>query len=151
MIPNEISNVIDVLLIESNPDDAQRIIGELKRHRLANKLFHVMDGEAAMAFLNTTLKNKDEPGSSNLPELILLDIQMPNSGGVDVLKKIRSDEKLRGVPVVILTCSNQDPSIQTCYDLGATSYIVKPLNLEKFSEAIYSLGFYWLLLNKPPT
>ena len=87
---------------------------------------------------------------SHTPKVILLDIQMPKVNGIEVLEKIRADERTRQLPVVILTSSKEDPDIKKCYDLGANSYIVKPVNFERFTAAIQSLGYYWLLLNQSP-
>jgi len=84
------------------------------------------------------------------PKVVLMDIQMPKMNGIDVLRKVKSDSRTQKIPIVILTSSAQDPDINTCYKLGASSYIVKPVDFEKFSIAIRDLGFYWLLLNQPP-
>jgi len=81
---------------------------------------------------------------------VLLDIQMPKVNGIEVLQQIKADERTKATPVVILTSSKEDPDIQKCYQLGANSYIVKPVNFERFAEAIKNLGFFWLLLNQPP-
>jgi two-component system response regulator len=144
-------NYIDLLLAEDNANDAELAIRELKKHNLANHLFHVKDGEEALHFIFGTgpfagLRSADMP-----PRVILLDIQMPKVNGIEVLQKIRSDERTKTIPVVMLTSSRQDPDIKKCYSLGANSYIVKPVNFEGFAEAIKNLGFYWLLLNEPPT
>jgi CheY-like chemotaxis protein len=85
-----------------------------------------------------------------LPKVVLLDIQMPKVNGIEVLRIMKTDDRTKSTPVVILTSSKEDPDIQQCYALGANSYIVKPVNFERFAEAIRNLGFYWLLLNQPP-
>ena len=144
-------NAVDVLLVEDNINDAELTIRELRKHRMANNLVHVKDGEEALDFV---FGNGKFAGSRDIlypPKVVLLDIQMPKLNGIEVLKKIRSDDRTRITPVVILTSSNQDPDIHTCYELGANSYIVKPVDFDRFSEAIRNLGFYWLLLNQPPT
>jgi two-component system response regulator len=143
-------NAVDVLLIEDNPDDAELTIRELKKYQLANNLVHVKDGEEALDFIFATGKFAKASDVFCPPRLILLDIKMPKISGIEVLQRIRSDERTRTTPVVILTSSNQDPDIQECYDLGANSYIVKPVNFDRFTEAIRSVGMYWLLLNQPP-
>ena len=143
-------NAVDVLLVEDNLDDAELTIWELKRHHMSNNLAHVKDGEEALEFLFATGKYADARNDYGLPKIILLDIQMPKIDGKEVLKNIKSDERTRTIPVIILTSSNQHPDIRTCYEMGATSYIVKPLSFERFSESIRNLGYYWLLLNQAP-
>jgi two-component system response regulator len=144
------ANAVDVLLVEDNLDDAELTIWELKRHHMSNNLVHLRDGEEALEFLFATGKYANEQDNYSLPKIILLDLQMPKVNGMEVLKNIKSDERTRAIPVVILTSSNQHPDIRECYDLGANSYIVKPLNFERFSESIRNLDYYWLLLSQSP-
>jgi two-component system response regulator len=143
-------NTVDLLLVEDNMNDAELTIRELKKHNFANNLHHVKDGEEALEFIFATGKYAGVRDAENPPKLILLDIQMPKVNGIEVLQKIRSDERTSLTPVVILTSSKEDPDIRACYKLGANSYIVKPVNFEGFAESIKNLGFYWLLLNQPP-
>lgn len=143
-------NSVDLLLVEDNSYDAELAIRELKKHRIANNLMHLKDGEQALEFLFGTGKFEGVRNALHQPKLVLLDIQMPKVNGIQVLEIIRSDERTKATPVVILTSSKEDPDIQRCYALGVNSYIVKPVNFEGFSEAIRNLGFYWLLLNQPP-
>ncbi|HTI08628.1 MAG TPA: response regulator [Puia sp.] len=143
-------NAVDILLVEDNPDDAELTIRELRRHHISNKLVHVRDGEEALHFLFGTGKYANEQVNYKVPKIILLDIQMPGISGMEVLKSIKSDDRTSAIPVIILTSSNQHPNIQVCYDLGANSYIVKPLNFERFSQSIRNLGYHWLLLNQAP-
>ena len=143
-------NSLDLLLIEDNLSDAELTIRELKKHNLANNLFHVKDGEEALEFIFATGKYADSRNPLNPPKLILLDIQMPKVNGIEVLQKIKSDEQTKVIPVIMLTSSKEDPDIKACYKLGANSYIVKPVNFVGFAAAIKNLGFYWLLLNQPP-
>ena len=144
-------NTVDLLLVEDNSNDAELTIRELKKHNLANNLFHVKDGAEALDFIFATGEFSGRRSMDSAPKLILLDIQMPKVNGIEVLQKIKSDERTRATPVVILTSSKEDPDIKKCYTLGANSYIVKPVNFERFAESIKNLGFYWLLLNQPPT
>ncbi len=146
MIPNS----VDILLVEDNVDDAELTIRALKKHNMANNLFHVKDGEEALEFIFATGRYKDKRDILHPPKVVLLDIHMPKVNGMEVLEKIKSDIKTRLTPVVMLTSSKEDPDIKTCYTLGANSYIVKPVNFEGFAEAIHNLGFYWLLLNQQP-
>ena len=143
-------NSVEVLLVEDNINDAELTIRELKKHNMANNLFHVKDGEEALEFIFANGKFADKRDIQYPPRVILLDIQMPKVNGIEVLQKIKADERTRATPVVILTSSKEDPDIKKCYDLGANSYIVKPVNFEGFAEAIKNLGFYWLLLNQAP-
>ena len=143
-------NSVDLLLVEDNTQDAELAIRELKKHNLSNNLYHVKDGEEALEFIFGTGKYADTRNVNHTPKLILLDIHMPKVNGIEVLEKIKSNEQTKNTPVVILTSSKEDPDIKRCYNLGANSYIVKPLNFEGFAEAIKNLGFYWLLLNQPP-
>jgi len=142
-------NPIDILLVEDNIHDAELTMRELRKHRLANNVVHLKNGEEALDFLFSSTE-AGEP-SRSLPKLVLLDIQMPKVNGFEVLQQLKSHELTRATPVVILTSSNEDPDIRRCYDLGVNSYIVKPVNFERFTEAIRSLGLYWLLLNQSPT
>ena len=143
-------NSVEILLVEDNINDAELTIRELKKQHLANNLFHVKDGEEALEFILATGKYEGIRSIDNPPKVVLLDIQMPKVNGIEVLQKIKSDERTRATPVVMLTSSKEDPDIQKCYKLGANSYIVKPVNFEGFAESIKNLGFYWLLLNQPP-
>jgi len=141
---------IDLLLVEDNINDAEMTIRQLKKNNMANNLIHLKDGEEALAFLLGTGKYEGLAAPAHHPKLILLDIQMPKVNGIEVLQKIKSDPATKAIPVVMLTSSKEDPDIQQCYALGANSYIIKPVNFERFTEAIRNLGFYWLLLNQPP-
>ena len=133
---------VEVLLIEDNPDDAELTIRVLKKHHLANNLVHLHDGEEALNFLFSK--------SNNIPKLILLDLKMPKVDGIDVLRKIKSDEQKKLIPIVILTSSKEDRDIIESYQLGVNAYVVKPVEFEKFVEAVAQLGLFWLLLNQSP-
>ena len=142
---------VDVLLVEDNISDAELTIREMKKHNLANNLFHVKDGEEALDFIFAMGKFAATRDILYPPKVILLDIQMPKVNGIEVLKKLKTDPNTRSIPVVVLTSSKESPDIQKCYRLGANSYIVKPVNFDGFAQAIRNLGFYWVLLNQPPT
>lgn len=144
-------NTVDILLAEDNAEDAEMTIRELRKNNMANNLFHVKDGEEALAFIFANGKFEGNRDINHPPKVVLLDIQMPKVNGIEVLQKIKSDPRTSSTPVVMLTSSKEDPDIQKCYALGANSYIVKPVNFEGFTNAIRNLGFYWLLLNQPPT
>lgn len=143
-------NSIDILLAEDNIVDAELTIRELKKYNLANNLFHVKNGKEALEFIFGEGPYAGIKEVQYTPRLILLDIQMPKVNGIEVLEQVKSDERTKNIPVVMLTSSREHPDIKKCYGLGANSYIVKPVNFESFAEAIRNLGFYWLLLNQPP-
>jgi two-component system response regulator len=143
-------NAVDILLVEDNLNDAELAIRELRKHNFTNHLYHANDGEEALNFIFATGPFTNTRNALNPPRLILLDIKMPKVNGIEVLQKIKSDHLTKTIPVVILTLSKEDPDIKVCYELGANSYIVKPVNFEGFADAFRSLGFYWLLLNQPP-
>ncbi len=140
---------MDILLVEDNPRDAEMTIRALKKCNLANQLLHVKDGQEALDFLFGT---GPYAGSdvSQLPKVILLDLKLPKVDGIEVLRRIRADERTKMLPVVALTSSQEDQDMVETYQLGVNSYIVKPVEFEKFSEAVSNLGYYWLLLNQAP-
>ena len=139
---------IEILLVEDSVSDAELTIRALKKHNMANKLVHLENGAEALDYLfaNGAYSEREV---KNVPKLILLDINMPKVGGIEVLKQIKGDERTRKIPVIILTSSKEDPDIDKCYDLGANSYVVKPVGFEAFMQAVSDLGMYWMLLNQP--
>jgi two-component system, response regulator len=139
-----INNIpVEVLLIEDNAEDAELTIRVLRKNNLASNLVHLQDGEAALDFLFGT-------GSNNIPRLILLDLKMPKVDGIEVLNKIKNDDQKKIIPVVVLTSSKEERDIIESYKLGVNAYVVKPVEFEKFVEAVAQLGLFWLLLNQPP-
>ena len=139
---------VEILLVEDNMDDAEMTIHALRKNNLANKLIHMMDGEEALDFLFGTGKFIGRDVSLK-PRLILLDLKMPKVDGMEVLEKVKSNNATKKIPVVILTSSKEDPDVSRCYELGANSYIVKPVEFESFINAVSELGMYWMLLNHP--
>lgn len=144
-------NFVEILLVEDNITDAELTIRELKKHKAANNLFHAKNGEEALDFIFAAGEFSGKRDIWNSPRVVLLDIQMPKVNGIEVLQKMKADPHTKLIPVVILTSSNQNPDIHKCYELGANSYIVKPVNFDGFAQAIKNLGFYWLLLNQQPS
>jgi CheY-like chemotaxis protein len=139
----------EILLVEDNPEDAELTLRALRKRRLANEIHVVNDGADALDFLFCRGRYADrEPG--NTPKLILLDLKLPKVNGLEVLAQIRADPRTRGIPVVMLTSSREEPDIARSYALGVNSYIVKPVDFAQFTEAVAQLGLYWLLLNQPP-
>lgn len=140
---------IEILLIEDNMNDAELTIRALKKNNLANKLVHLKDGAEAIDFMFAE-GNYFGRKVENVPKVILLDLKMPKVSGIEVLKKIKADERTKKIPVVILTSSNEDPDIQECYRLGVNSYVVKPVQFEQFVKSVSELGLYWMIINQPP-
>jgi len=139
---------VEILLVEDSPRDAELTIRALKKNNLANRLVHVTDGAQALDFLFARGKYENR-NADDTPRLIMLDLKLPKVNGLEVLSKLKEDEKLHTIPVVIITSSTEDPDINTAYALGANSYIVKPVQFEKFMEAMSHLGTYWLKANHP--
>lgn len=139
--------LVEILLVEDNMTDAELTIRELRKNNMANNLVHVKDGQEALDFIDARI---GENNGLFQPKVVLLDIQMPRINGIEVLEALRKNPLTKTIPVVMLTSSKEDPDIKRCYELGANSYIVKPVNFVGFADAIRNLGFYWLLLNQNP-
>ncbi len=138
-----------ILLVEDNPDDQQLTLRALDRHHIANQVVIVHDGVEAIDYLFGTgeFAGRDP---ADLPALVLLDLKLPRLDGLEVLQRIRADERTRLLPVVILTSSAEERDLISGYSLGANSYVRKPVDFEQFAEAVRYLGLYWLVLNQPP-
>lgn len=138
-----------ILLVEDNPEDVRLTKRALKRNHIANELVVLTDGVEALDYLiRASSAGSGQPGS--LPAVILLDLKLPRMDGLELLKAIRGHEQIRRLPVIILTSSKEEQDILKSYDLGANSYVRKPVDFEQFIEAMHCLGLYWLLLNEPP-
>ncbi len=140
---------VEILLVEDNPSDAELTIRALKKNNLANHLLHLKDGAQALDFIFATGEFEGR-NIQNGPRIILLDLKMPKVSGIEVLEKIKADERTRKIPVIILTSSREDPDINRCYELGVNSYVVKPVAFEQFVKAVSDLGLYWMILNQLP-
>ena len=140
------NNIVEVLLVEDNPQDAELTIRALRRHNLANRLFHVEDGAEAMDFLFARGKYEERPKDVS-PKVVLLDLKLPKVSGLEILRSMKSDPHLCTIPVVIVTSSAEDPDIKAAYDLGANGYVVKPVQFDSFMEAMSKVGVYWLMVN----
>ncbi len=140
---------VEILLVEDNPDDVELALHALKKHNFSNQVHVVRDGAEALDLIFGPESNAGDPLQSQ-PRLILLDLKLPKVDGLEVLERLKSDPRSKKIPVVVLTSSNQEPDLKRAYDLGANSYIVKPVDFEQFVDAVQQLGFYWLLLNQPP-
>jgi CheY-like chemotaxis protein len=139
---------IDILLVEDNPNDVQLTLIAFQRQNLSDKIAVVRDGEEALAFIFCTGAFSQREGAP-LPRLILLDLKLPKIDGLDVLRKLKSEERTRHTPVVMLTSSRERNDVQQAYTIGANSYIVKPVEFDKFLEVARQLGVYWLVFNEP--
>lgn len=144
---SEMADNIEIILVEDNPDDAALTKRAFKIHNLTNNLIHLKNGEEAINFIFNGAEYEGKKFTDH-PKIILLDLKMPKVNGMEVLQKVKSDPKTKGIPVVILTSSNEDPDIKKCYELGANSYIVKPVEFENFAKTVVNLGMYWLVLNR---
>jgi two-component system response regulator len=142
-------NTKTILLVEDNPSDVDLTKRALSKSHILNELVVAEDGQEALDYLfgTGTYAARD---SATLPTLILLDLKLPKVDGHEVLVRIRSDSRTKRLPVVILTSSKEEQDVATSYDLGANSYIRKPVDFLQFAEAIKNLGLYWLVLNEPP-
>jgi len=132
-----------ILLVEDNPDDVELTRRSFQKNKITNQLLIFTDGVEALDYLM-------KAANGGLPAVILLDLKLPRMDGLEVLQRIRATEKLKRLPVVILTSSKEQQDIIKSYDLGANSYIRKPVDFEQFNEAVRELGMYWLLLNEAP-
>jgi two-component system response regulator len=142
-------DAVDILLVEDNPQDAELTIRALKKRNLANHLFVVEDGVEALDFIFCRGKYAERT-VAHPPKVVLLDLKLPKLDGLEVLRAIKADERVCRIPVVIITSSHEDPDIQSAYEMGVNSYVVKPVNFDAFVEAVSHLGLYWLLVNQPP-
>ena len=138
-----------ILLIEDNPDDEALTLRALKTNNVLNEVVVMRDGAEALDYLFATgaYAGRD---ASVMPELTLLDLKLPKVDGLEVLRKLRADDRTRLLPVVILTSSKEEQDLISGYSLGANSYVAKPVDFIQFSKAVKQLGLYWLLLNEPP-
>jgi CheY-like chemotaxis protein len=138
-----------ILLVEDNPDDEALAIRALKRHHIGNEIVVAHDGVEALDYLFGTgmYAGRD---IANKPSVVLLDLKLPRVDGLEVLRRLRDDQRTRFLPVVVLTTSSEEMDVLNSYSLGCNSYICKPVDFVQFSEAIRQLGMYWLLMNEPP-
>jgi two-component system response regulator len=141
-------NAVEILLVEDNPRDAELTIRALKKKNLANNLHHVEDGVEALDYLFGRGKYSGRD-IHDAPKVVLLDLKLPRINGLEVLSAIKSDERTQSIPVVIVTSSMEDPDVKTAYQLGANSYVLKPVQFDAFIEAMAKVGIYWLMVNHP--
>ncbi len=139
---------IEILYAEDNPADAELTLRTLKAKHIANNIVWVKDGAEALDFLHC---REAYAGRTNgMPKLILLDLKMPRMDGIDVLKALKSDERMKTIPVVIMTSSHEENDLVRSYQLGVNSYVVKPMDFDKFADMVEEIGLYWMISNKTP-
>jgi len=134
---------LSILLVEDNPRDAELTLRAFRKHNLANAVTVAHDGVEALDIVFGR-------SAAERPRVVLLDLKLPKIDGLEVLRRLKEDERTRAIPVVVVTSSNQDPDIKTAYALGANSYVVKPVDFEAFMKVMSELGFYWLMVNQVP-
>lgn len=146
---NYLNEEVEILLIEDSMQDAELTIRALRKNNVSNKIVHLKDGALALQFIFGT-GDYEGRDINKKPKVVLLDLKMPKVNGLEVLEKIKTDSRTRTIPVIILTSSKEDPDIKKSYDLGANSYIVKPVDFDGFHKVVSELGLYWVLLNQSP-
>jgi two-component system response regulator len=139
-MPNNIATAHSIFLVEDNPDDERLTLRALRRGRITNPIQVARDGEEALNVLLT---------SDPLPSVVLLDLKLPKVDGLEVLQRLRANDRTRLLPIVILTSSNEQRDIVESYNLGANSYVRKPVDFQQFADAVYQLGLYWAVINEP--
>lgn len=139
---------VHILLAEDTPTDAEMTMRALKKVGLVNNITWVTDGQQALDYILREGEFANRPDGD--PTLIMLDLKMPKVNGMEVLKAIKSDEKMKIIPVIMLTSSAEEPDIVRCYEMGVNSYLVKPVESDKFFEEVSKAGFYWAILNRIP-
>ena len=140
---------VEILLVEDSPLDAEMTLRALRNRNLGNRVVHVKDGQEALDWIFCR-GQYEQRAANQYPKVVLLDLKMPKVDGLEVLQVLRSDERTRTLPVVIMTSSQEQSDLVATYKSGVNSYIVKPLEFDAFSAAVAELGQYWLLLNKAP-
>ncbi len=146
----ESPDVVEILLVEDTPADAELTMRALKKHKLVNNLVWVKDGAEALDFIFGTGAYSGRDPIENQPKVVLLDLRLPKLDGVVVLRRVKADERTKEIPVVVLTSSTEDVDLRECYRLGVNSYISKPVEFDEFIRVVGDLGLYWVLLNKIP-
>ena len=140
---------VEILLVEDNVDDAEMTLRALERSKIANHVFWVKDGAEALDFI---FCNNGYVGRNikNHPLMILLDLNLPKVNGIEILRKVKADARTKAIPVVVMTSSDEERDLLESYQLGVNSYVVKPVNFEKFLDTTIDVGMYWLLTNRVP-
>ena len=143
-------NTIEIILVEDNPADVEMTLDALQERNLANKVHVLRDGASALSYIMDNVDCRPGVSDEQRPKVLLLDIKLPKINGLEVLRRIRADERTKGLPVVILTSSDEERDRIEGYKLGANSYVVKPVDFDIFAKAVAEIGCYWVAMNKPP-
>ncbi len=148
-IPNEPMTAakVEIVIVEDNPNDAELILRVFRKHNLANQVILLKDGAEALDFL---FPPDGAARATTAVRIILLDLKLPKVDGIEVLRRLKADERTRSIPVVVLTSSTEQRDLQDAYELGVNSYVAKPIKFDEFAKAVADLGLYWLMLNKLP-
>ena len=142
-------NGVEILLVEDNANDAELTLRALKQRNVGDRVYHVIDGDEALEFIfATNLYGEWEP--ANATKVILLDLKLRKVSGLEVLRELKSQDRTKTIPVVVLTSSREEIQNIESYRLGVNSYVVKPVDSKKFAQAIGDVGYYWLMVNQPP-
>lgn len=144
------TNAIEILLVEDDPDDASLTMRALRKHNLAENIELVTDGAQALDFLFSKGDYAAREASAPAPKVVFLDLKLPKINGLQVLRELKGNDRLRTVPVVVLTSSSEERDLREAYQLGVNSYIVKPIDFQQFLGAVGEMGLYWLFLNQRP-
>src|SRR2546421_2303343 len=143
------TNAVEILIVEDTPEDLELALRALRKANLANRIEVARDGAEALEFIFAEGKHSGRKVEDG-PKVVLLDLKLPKIDGMEVLRRIKNDPRTKTIPVVMLTSSKEQKDVVESYQLGVNSYIVKPVNFERFAAAVQDLGMYWLLLNQPP-
>lgn len=138
---------VDIVIIEDDPNDAELMMRVFKKHNLTNNIVHLKDGAEALDYLLGPGNQATGPATSRV---ILLDLKLPKFDGIEVLRRVKSDERTKNIPVVILTSSSEERDLEAAYELGVNSYVTKPIKFDDFANVVTKLGLYWMLLNRIP-
>ena len=141
--------IVEILLVEDNPSDVELTLRAFKKNNITNNVHVARDGAEALDFIFARGEYADR-ADNPFPKVILLDLKLPKIDGLEVLRRIKADERTKMIPVVVLTSSREEPDLMESYKLGVNSYITKPVDFDNFAKAVAALGYYWVLLNQPP-
>jgi CheY-like chemotaxis protein len=141
------NNVIEIVIVEDNPSDAELLMRVFKKHNVGNKIVLLKDGVEAMDFF---FPQKSVAGGNSTPRVVILDLKLPKINGIEVLRRLKAEEETKKLPVIVLTSSKEERDLRDSYNSGVNSYVTKPIKFDEFAKVVSQLELYWLLINKPP-